>query len=154
VSLGSPSCLEKIETDLFLSFLPWLGWTRALPRSEAFLSTRMVSSSGGLFFLGVGCSIPMQGARFSEGGYHGQLWRQRCVDVVAPTNVLIRADALQRAAACLGVQDAHALMTILGLEAQESGNFVAVTPDFRVPAAPSSLAPLPPRPYAMPGMMA
>jgi hypothetical protein len=99
--------------------------------------------SGGLFLPGGRLFDPYAGTRFSEGDYHGQLWCQRVVDVVAPTNVLIRADALQRAAARLGVRDADALMTMLGLEAQENGNFVAVTPHLRVPAAPSSLAPLP-----------
>jgi glycosyltransferase involved in cell wall biosynthesis/tetratricopeptide (TPR) repeat protein len=138
----------------------------------------IVRWSGGLFLPGGRLFDPYAGCRFAEGGYHGQLWCQRCVDVVAPTNVLIRADALQRAAARPGVRDADGLMAMLGLGAQEGGDLIAVTPYLRAPALPSSLAPLPldraglllgsnalamgsrwydgrleaARPYAMPGM--
>lgn len=138
----------------------------------------IVRWSGGLFLPKGRLFDPYAGRRFAEGGYHGQLWCQRCVDVVAPANVLIRADALRLAAARQKVRDADGLMAMLGLGAHESGNFIAVTPHLRAPAPSSSLAPLPldraslllgsdalaigsrwydgrleaERPYAMPGM--
>ena len=85
--------------------------------------------SGGLFASGGIILDPYAGRQMSEGGYHGQLWCQRCVDVAAPINVLIRADSLYEA---LEVLDEEAgpdgLMTTLGVLAQEAGAFIAVTP--------------------------
>jgi glycosyltransferase involved in cell wall biosynthesis/SAM-dependent methyltransferase len=88
--------------------------------------------SGGLFLPGGRLIDPYAGRRFSEGGYHGQLWCQRCVDVAAPVNLLVRSKALVKAAARLsGNAGSDALMTILGLEAHENGEFIAVTPHLR-----------------------
>ncbi len=91
--------------------------------------------SGGLFLPGGRVFDPYNGQPFATGGYHGQLWSQRCVDVVAPVNVLIRVDALRRAAERPGVRDPDSLMTMLGVEAQERGTFIAVTPHLRAQAS-------------------
>jgi hypothetical protein len=100
--------------------------------------------SGGLFWSGGRIFDPYVGARFSEGGYHGQIWCQRCIDVPAPVNLLVRAEALRRAAARLN-DDATAagLMAMLGRDAQERGELIAVTPHLRaaMPAA-SNLLPV------------
>jgi hypothetical protein len=104
---------------------------------------RKVRWSGGLFLPGGLLFDPYAGQSFAEGGNHGQLWCQRCVDVAAPVNVLIRAAALVRAAGRPGVTGADGLMTMLGLDAHERGEFITVTPHLRAPAPPASLV-LPP----------
>lgn len=104
---------------------------------------RTVRWSGGLFLPGGRLFDPQAGQPFAAGGYHGELWCQHCVDVAAPVNVLIRAAALRRAAARPGVAGADGLMTMLGFDAHERGEFIAVTPHLRAPAPPPALV-LPP----------
>jgi hypothetical protein len=79
----------------------------------------------------------------ATGGYHGQLWCQRCIDVAAPVNVLIRSAALARVAKRLGVSCADDLVAMLGLDAHERGDFVTVTPHLRAPSPNRALL-LPP----------
>jgi GT2 family glycosyltransferase len=95
--------------------------------------------SGGLFLPGGGVFDPYSGQPFSDGGYRGTLWCQRCVDVAAPVNVLIRASALLRVAARQGVKDADSLMVMLGLDAHERNEFIAVTPHLETISPQSSL---------------
>jgi GT2 family glycosyltransferase len=100
--------------------------------------------SGGLFLPGGRLFDPYAGRRLSDGGHHGQLWRQRAVDVPAPVNVLIRAKALVRAAARIPESaGADGLMAMLGLLAHEADDFIAVTPHLRDVLPPASLV-LPP----------
>ena len=58
---------------------------------------RTVNWSGGLFLPRGRILDPYNGQPFPGGGYHGELWCQRCIDVAAPVNVLIRATAVRRA---------------------------------------------------------
>ena len=89
--------------------------------------------------------ILIMAGRLRSGGYHGELWCQRCVDVPAPVNVLIRAAAITRAIA-LNNDSAPRfpdyLMAMLGLDAHLRGEFIAITPHVQA-APPKSLA-LPP----------
>jgi glycosyltransferase involved in cell wall biosynthesis len=107
-------------------------------------SGNTVRWSGGLFLPGGRIIDPYSGRSFADSGYHGQLWMQRCVDVAAPVNVVIRAVALLRAAAELKDDTSpDGLMTILGFHAHQRRDLVAVTPHLRQAAPPTSLA-LPP----------
>jgi glycosyltransferase involved in cell wall biosynthesis len=100
--------------------------------------------SGGLFLPGGRLFDPYAGKSFSDGGHHGQLWCQRCIDVAAPVNVLIGAKALVQAAARTPENaGADGLMIMLGLLAHEAGDFIAVTPHLRDVIPPASLV-LPP----------
>lgn len=63
---------------------------------------------------------------------------QRCIDVAAPVNVMIRLDALARALHRFPVVDADGLMVALGLDAAERGEFISVTPHVSA-IAPSTL---------------
>jgi hypothetical protein len=104
---------------------------------------RVVNWSGG-FFLPYGRVFdPYNGQPFSGGGYHGELWCQRCIDVAAPVNVLIRVAALRRVAALNGVTCADALMVMLGLDAHQRSELIAVTPHVQAPPPPKSVV-LPP----------
>jgi GT2 family glycosyltransferase len=107
-------------------------------------SGHVVRWSGGLFLPGGRLFDPYAGHALSEGGYHAQLWCQRCVDVPAPVNVLIRAQALVQAAARVPASaGADGLMAMLGLKAHEDGNFIAVTPHLRDVQPPPAIANLP-----------
>ncbi len=100
--------------------------------------------SGGLFLPGGRIIDPYAGRPFSNGGYHNQLWCQRCVDIAAPVNLLVRSDALQQAAAKLKPNAGpDALVVTLGLEAHEQGKFIAVTPHVRGTLPENSPAALP-----------
>jgi hypothetical protein len=102
---------------------------------------RVVRWSGGLFLPGGRLFDPYAGKALSEGGYHTQLWCQRCIDVPAPVNVLIRSKSLIQAAARIpaGV-GADGLMVMLGLAAQEDAHFIAVTPHLRDVHPPAAIA--------------
>jgi GT2 family glycosyltransferase len=89
--------------------------------------SRRVRWSGGVFLPGGRLFDPFSKSSFAGGGYHGLLWCQRCVDVAAPTNVLIRSSALARAARS-GAGSLNALMIALGLDAHRRGEFIAITP--------------------------
>jgi GT2 family glycosyltransferase len=99
--------------------------------------------SGGFFLPGGRIMDPYAGRPFAEGGYHGQLWCQRCVDVPAPVNLLVRTDAIRRVVARLD-KDARLddLMLILGLDAHERGDLIAVTPHLRAEMPKATLLPL------------
>jgi hypothetical protein len=87
---------------------------------------------------------PYAGKPFSDGGHQGQLWCQRCIDVAAPVNVLIRAKRLIQAAARIPENAGpDGLMVILGLLAQEARELIAVTPHLQAIIPPASLV-LPP----------
>lgn len=84
--------------------------------------------SGGFFENGQVVD-PTVGQVRSGGGYHGQLYCQRCVDVVAPVNVLIAADVLAQAIeASPENMTAADLMITLGLDAAQGGWYIATTP--------------------------
>jgi GT2 family glycosyltransferase/SAM-dependent methyltransferase len=100
---------------------------------------RNVQWSGGLFIPDGGLFDPYFDQPFSGGGYFSTLWCQRCIDVAAPVNVLIRAPALLRAATRPGVKDADSLMVMLGLDAHERGEFIAITPHLEAVSPQSSL---------------
>ena len=138
--------LEKGDPEsalLELSAPAWLD-KRVVAVGGIFVDARgTVCWSGGLFLPEGGLFDPYAGSLFAEGGYHGQLWCQRCVDVLAPIQVLIRADALQRAANRPGGQSAEGLMAMLGLGAHETGEFLAVTPHHRCRPPAASLPWLP-----------
>jgi hypothetical protein len=109
---------------------------------------RIVHWSGGFFLPHGRIFDPYNGRPFAEGGYHGELWCQRCVDVPAPVNVLIRAAAITRATALNNgsyPDSADCLMATLGLDAHLRGEFIAITPHVQAapPKSPKSLA-LPP----------
>lgn len=108
-------------------------------------SGEIVRWSGGLFLPGGNIIDPYFGRAFSDGGYHGQLWCQRCVDIAAPVNLLIRRDALRRGMGRLKpASGPDALMAMLGLDAHERGEFIAVTPHLRdtLPESLSAALPL------------
>ncbi|WP_321936407.1 glycosyltransferase [Paraburkholderia sp. J8-2] len=63
---------------------------------------------------------------------------QRCIDVAAPVNVMIRLDALARALHRFPIVDADDLMVALGLDAAERGELISVTPHVRA-IVPSGL---------------
>ena len=104
----------------------------------------VVSWSGGVFRPGGDLLDPYAGQTMASGGYHGLLWCQRCIDVAAPVNVLIRAAAVTRVAARSALSSADSLMAMIGLDAHERGEFVAVTPHLCAPSPNRSLI-LPPR---------
>ena len=105
---------------------------------------RIVNWSGGFFLPHGRVFDPYNGQPFSGGGYHGELWCQRCIDVAAPVNVLIRVTAVRRVAALSGVACADALMVMLGVDAHQRGELIAVTPHVQAPPPPKSVV-LPPR---------
>lgn len=94
--------------------------------------TTEIMWSGGLFLPGGGVFDPYAGRLFAEGGYHGQLWCQRCVDIAAPVNVLLRTSVIARIAERLtDGAGADGLMVQIGIDAHERGDLVAVTPHLR-----------------------
>jgi hypothetical protein len=100
----------------------------------------IVRWSGGLFLPGGRLFDPYAGKAFFKGDRYGQLWCQRCIDVAAPVNVLIRAEALLQAAARIPESaGSDGLMVMLGLLAHEAGDFIAVTPHLRDVLPPASL---------------
>jgi hypothetical protein len=108
-------------------------------------SGTLIRWSGGLFLPGGRLIDPDAGKLFADGGHHGQLCCQRVIDVPAPVNVLIRANALLEAAGRLP-NDASAdeLMPMLGLLAHETSRMIAATAHLRdvLPPASLVLAPL------------
>ena len=107
-------------------------------------SGALIRWSGGLFLPGGRLTDPYAGKLFADGGHHGQLWCQRAIDVPAPVNVLIRAEALLEAAARLpDAAGADELMPMLGLLAHETGRIIAATPHLRDVLPPASFV-LPP----------
>jgi hypothetical protein len=71
------------------------------------------------------------GTRFSESGYHGQLYCQRCVDVAAPINILLRKDFVRQTLVKFDITDYLSLLVALGIEAALSGKYIAITPHAR-----------------------
>ena len=130
------------EALLDLSALAWFD-ERVIAVSGLLIDDGKLSWSGAQFMPGGRLFDPYVGQRFSGGGYHGQLWCQRCVDVAAPINVLIRASALVRVTADFAPDGPDALMTGLGLAAQERGELVAVTPHLQAPMPPGGASWLP-----------
>jgi hypothetical protein len=108
-------------------------------------SGTLVRWSGGLFLPGGRLIDPYAGKLFADGEHHGQLWSQRAIDVAAPVNVIIRAEALLEAAARLSDSaGADDLMPMLGLLAHETGRIIAATPHLchALPLASLVLTPL------------
>ena len=87
----------------------------------------LVQWSGGVFLPGGRVFDPQAGRSIADGGYRGLLSCQRCVDVAAPVNVLIRAETIARVVDRFAVVDADGLMVAIGLDAAERGELVAVT---------------------------
>jgi len=107
--------------------------------------------ASGLLTDATGTSIKWSGAFFSPDGtvldpnlggtfeksYHGQIHTQRCVDVAAPTTVLVRTSALARVLnAHAGELSSDRLMILLGLDAARNDRLVAVTPYVRTVWSP------------------
>ena len=91
-----------------------------------------IAWSGGLFTRDGGLLDPYAGCALSDAGYHGQLYCQRCVDVPAPVNVLVRADMLARALSKAGeTTDLDALWVHLALELHGADQFAVSTPHLR-----------------------
>jgi len=87
--------------------------------------------SGGVF-TAAGVVDPFLDEEWVAGGYHGALYCQRCVDVVAPADVLVRKDRLRDALNAIDHGNISAtagnIMIILGMLAQRSGWLIAVSP--------------------------
>jgi glycosyltransferase involved in cell wall biosynthesis/SAM-dependent methyltransferase len=94
---------------------------------------RTVLWSGGLFHPESGVFDPYRGQAFNLGGYHGQLWCQRCIDVAAPIDILVKASALTRVAQHPGMASSADLVVMLGLDALQRDEFVTVTPHVQTP---------------------
>jgi hypothetical protein len=130
---------------LELSAIAWLD-PRIVTVSGIILDRdyQTVRWSGGLFLPNGQLFDPYADKPFSDGGHQGQLWCQRCIDVAAPVNVLIRAERLIQAAARITENaGSDGLMVMLGLLAQEAGELIAVTPHVQAIVPPASLI-LPP----------
>jgi GT2 family glycosyltransferase/SAM-dependent methyltransferase len=101
----------------------------------------LVRWSGGLFLPGGGLFDPQAGLPIAGGGYRGMLSCQRCIDVAAPVNVLIRAEAIIRVVDRFAVVDADGLMVAIGLDAAERGELVSVTPHLTAVAGHDMMPP-------------
>jgi GT2 family glycosyltransferase/SAM-dependent methyltransferase len=88
----------------------------------------LVRWSGGVFLPGGRLFDPHAGLPIARGGYHEMLSCQRCIDVAAAVNVLIRTDTIVRVVNRFGVMDADGLMVTIGLDAAERGELISVTP--------------------------
>jgi glycosyltransferase involved in cell wall biosynthesis len=84
--------------------------------------------SGGVFLPGGRLFDPYAGVPITSGGYYEMLSCQRCIDVAAGVNVLIRADTIIRVVNRFGVKDADDLMVTIGLDAAERSELISVTP--------------------------
>jgi hypothetical protein len=129
---------------LELSALAWLE-----PRLAAVSGLLMAADettirwSGGLFLPGGRLLDPYFGKSFAQSGYHGQLYCQRCVDVAAPVNLLVRTDLLRNATERLPADAGpDAVMAMLGLLAHEHNRLMAVTPLLRAKLPPNVPLPL------------
>ncbi|WP_158744562.1 glycosyltransferase [Acidisphaera sp. L21] len=95
-------------------------------------SGERIAWSGGLFTRDGGLLDPYAGAPLSDAGYHGQLYCQRCIDVPAPADLLVRADMLARALSKAGkAMGLDALLVHLALEIHAASQFAVVTPHLR-----------------------
>jgi GT2 family glycosyltransferase len=88
----------------------------------------LVRWSGGVFLPGGRLFDPHAGLPIARGGHHEMLWCQRCIDVAAAVNVLIRTDTIIRVVDRFDVLDADGLMVAIGLDAAERGELISVTP--------------------------
>ena len=88
----------------------------------------LVRWSGGVFLPGGRLFDPHAGLPIASGRYHDMLSCQRCIDVAAAVNVLIRTDTIIRVVKRFGVMDADGLMVTIGLDAAERGELISVTP--------------------------
>ncbi|WP_026595821.1 glycosyltransferase [Methyloferula stellata] len=96
----------------------------------------VVRWSGGFFTSDNTILDPYIGSKLAHSGYHGQLYCQRCVDVPAPMDILLRKDFLNQTLSKFGISNYRSLMIALGIEAAAHGKYIAVTPHVRhlVPA--------------------
>ncbi|WP_331172914.1 glycosyltransferase [Rhodopseudomonas sp.] len=93
--------------------------------------------SGGMLLPGGAILDPYAGQQLAAGGYHGQMWCQRCVDVAAPVNLLLRGQALREAKSSLaGNTGPDQLMVTLALHAHLRRQLIAITPHLRGTVAP------------------
>ncbi|QEE39032.1 MULTISPECIES: glycosyltransferase [unclassified Methylobacterium] len=94
-------------------------------------SDGQVAWSGGVF-TEAGVIDLHQGAPIADGGYHGALYCQRCVDVAPLLDVVIRSDRLVTALDLMersGTSvNASSLAVVLGFLADRDGWLIAVTP--------------------------
>jgi GT2 family glycosyltransferase len=97
--------------------------------------------SGGVF-TAQGVSELSYGQNWADGGYYGRLYLQRCVDVAAPLNVLIKSTRLVAALDVLKSEgasfSASNLMVALGVLAAREDWLIAITPVLR-PTLPHDL---------------
>lgn len=124
---------SPVEADLLeLSALAL--WDERLDVASGLLTdaTGTLITWSGAFFCPDGTVLDPNLGRTFDGSYHGQIHTQRCVDVAAPTNVVIRISALQRVLRTSGdALTSDELMIRLGLDAVHNARFVAVTPYLR-----------------------
>ena len=91
-------------------------------------SKGLVRFAGG-FFGPQGLVVPNRGILPVSGGYHGQLFCQRCVDVVSPVNAMFRVGALRDMFKGFDADgEVDTFIIRLMLRIAESGRLVAVTP--------------------------
>ncbi|MGX9981111.1 glycosyltransferase [Methylobacterium fujisawaense] len=94
-------------------------------------SNGKVAWSGGVF-TETGVIDLHQGASIADGGYHGALYCQRCVDVAPMLDVLIRSEKLDSALDLMEKNGtpvtANSLSLVLGFLADRDGWLIAVTP--------------------------
>jgi hypothetical protein len=96
----------------------------------------VVKWSGGLFASNKTVFDPYLDHPLGDSGYHGQLYCQRCVDVLAPINLLIRKETVHEVLKKFEFSRFESFTVALGIEAALSGSLVAVTPHVRF-SAPS-----------------
>jgi glycosyltransferase involved in cell wall biosynthesis len=101
----------------------------------------LVRWSGGVFLPGGRLFDPYAGLPIASGGYHEMLSCQRCIDVAAAVNVLIRTDTIVRVVNRSGVTDADGLMVAIGLDAAERGELISVTPQVTAVAGRGMILP-------------
>ncbi len=91
-------------------------------------SGQKIHWSGGLFGK-KGIVEPYGGLAVGAGGYHGQLRCQRCIDVPAPFDLLVRADVLETILADDAVPgDADAFIVCLAIAISKAGMLSVVVP--------------------------
>lgn len=120
---------ERYKAELELSVPVHLDSSVKLVGSALLNDKGEIVWAGGLLDDEKNIIEPSSGMDPRQGGYHGQLYCQRFVDVVAGGNVLIGADILREALDASG-EEIHAerLMVLLSLIARRRGWLIATTP--------------------------
>jgi GT2 family glycosyltransferase len=83
------------------------------------------------------------GTPINESGYQGQLHCQRCVDVAAPINILLRKDFIHQTLLKFGSADYLSFLVALGIQAALSKKYIAITPHVRHVTSDGEMWPVP-----------